>query len=422
MTIDPAWHPDPSGRHQYRYWDGQTWTHHVATNGVASIEQHAAETSGQAVTSGQGTASTQSTLTPTGMNSQGSSTPISPATGDPEIDALQAADDSGDPEAAVLLGQALSRKGQTDLAREAYERGHRRGHPEAAMSLGSMLCDLGDLAGARSAYEQGIAAGSTMAALNLGLMLAEAGQVDDALRYLAVAREKTGDEDAHWAIGRLLEGKGDQTGAARSYRLGADAGSSRAAFDLGVLFYKLGDTEASRSAFERAEALGDSRAKELLEALEREPDAKRAPALARDLAAQCDKLMNLYYGCADKAKDVRKAEYVAAQPQGPASRQNFLGVAGRYRQEFVQNLDDLRAAQDIARATWNDLQHHTDTLGQSIDKALLPLLNSGALTMDDLNHIMVGGFGVKANFGTTVESFLEMDSKIMDAMELATNQ
>jgi hypothetical protein len=31
-----AWHPDPSGRHQYRWWDGTAWTHNVSDNGVVS--------------------------------------------------------------------------------------------------------------------------------------------------------------------------------------------------------------------------------------------------------------------------------------------------------------------------------------------------------------------------------------------------
>jgi hypothetical protein len=28
-----GWHPDPSGRHQYRYWDGRTWTDAVSDYG-----------------------------------------------------------------------------------------------------------------------------------------------------------------------------------------------------------------------------------------------------------------------------------------------------------------------------------------------------------------------------------------------------
>ena len=27
---DPGWHPDPSGRHEYRYWAGASWTDAVA--------------------------------------------------------------------------------------------------------------------------------------------------------------------------------------------------------------------------------------------------------------------------------------------------------------------------------------------------------------------------------------------------------
>lgn len=31
-----AWHPDPTGRHELRYWDGSQWTEHVSDNGVQS--------------------------------------------------------------------------------------------------------------------------------------------------------------------------------------------------------------------------------------------------------------------------------------------------------------------------------------------------------------------------------------------------
>ena len=34
----PAWQPDPSGRHQYRWWDGERWTHHVADDGVTASD------------------------------------------------------------------------------------------------------------------------------------------------------------------------------------------------------------------------------------------------------------------------------------------------------------------------------------------------------------------------------------------------
>lgn len=34
----PAWHPDPSERHQLRWWDGSTFTADVADNGVPGID------------------------------------------------------------------------------------------------------------------------------------------------------------------------------------------------------------------------------------------------------------------------------------------------------------------------------------------------------------------------------------------------
>ena len=31
-----AWHPDPTGRHQLRWWDGAAWTAHVSDAGVTT--------------------------------------------------------------------------------------------------------------------------------------------------------------------------------------------------------------------------------------------------------------------------------------------------------------------------------------------------------------------------------------------------
>ena len=38
MTQERAWLPDPTKRHQYRYWDGSAWTEHVADDGVQSVD------------------------------------------------------------------------------------------------------------------------------------------------------------------------------------------------------------------------------------------------------------------------------------------------------------------------------------------------------------------------------------------------
>ncbi|MDP9183740.1 MAG: DUF2510 domain-containing protein [Actinomycetota bacterium] len=37
-AVPPCWAPDPSGRHQYRWWDGAAWTSSVNTNGFTSTD------------------------------------------------------------------------------------------------------------------------------------------------------------------------------------------------------------------------------------------------------------------------------------------------------------------------------------------------------------------------------------------------
>ena len=34
----PGWLRDPMGRHEFRYWDGTTWTEHVSDAGAASVD------------------------------------------------------------------------------------------------------------------------------------------------------------------------------------------------------------------------------------------------------------------------------------------------------------------------------------------------------------------------------------------------
>jgi hypothetical protein len=34
----PGWHPDPSGRHWWRWWDGRGWTDHVADGGAPYVD------------------------------------------------------------------------------------------------------------------------------------------------------------------------------------------------------------------------------------------------------------------------------------------------------------------------------------------------------------------------------------------------
>jgi hypothetical protein len=36
--LPPQWYPDPSGRHELRYWEGSSWTGHVSDQGVTSLD------------------------------------------------------------------------------------------------------------------------------------------------------------------------------------------------------------------------------------------------------------------------------------------------------------------------------------------------------------------------------------------------
>jgi hypothetical protein len=33
-----AWHPDPTGRHELRYWDASAWTAHVSDGGATAVD------------------------------------------------------------------------------------------------------------------------------------------------------------------------------------------------------------------------------------------------------------------------------------------------------------------------------------------------------------------------------------------------
>jgi hypothetical protein len=37
-TWPPDWYPDPTGRHEVRYFDGTAWTEHVANNGLSALD------------------------------------------------------------------------------------------------------------------------------------------------------------------------------------------------------------------------------------------------------------------------------------------------------------------------------------------------------------------------------------------------
>lgn len=146
-------------------------------------------------------------------------------------------------------------------------------------------------------------------------------------------------------------------------------------------------------------------------------DEMTAHQLAHRLAAACSEVMRLHGVCYDAGEYVQKAHYVAAQPQAPASRANFLRAAERHEQEFLTHLNELHGATTVARGLWSDFTFVVGGTDQGMDKLLIPLVTQGVLDGDEVSNIMVGGILVKADFGSTMDSFFETDRRLAELME-----
>lgn len=226
---------------------------------------------------------------------------------DGALKAFVQADELGDAEGAVLLGQVYRQRGETGLAEAAFSRGEARGHAEAAMCLGNLLSDLGNGDGAEAAYRRAIAAGSTMAVLNLGLLLGDQGRVDEALGHLRRA-EAVGDAYASCAVARLLEQKGDLVGAVEAYRRGADADNAQAAFGLGCVLMELGDELGARAAFQQARDLGDKRGNAMIEVFAIAGQSETTGSIsAADVSRQLEAVDALQIELASQRSQMRRA-------------------------------------------------------------------------------------------------------------------
>lgn len=297
---------------------------------------------------------------------------------DGEVDAYRQADELGDAEAAILLGNTLRNKGDFVEARRAYERGEMRGHREAAMSLGNLLSDLGDKSGAKSAYLRAIDQGSTIAALNLGLMLAGEGDHDEALPYLQRVADE-GDSGGFWGIGKIEEQRQDWTAAAAAYRQGADLGDGACAYGLGVALYELGDREGSRAALQQAKDLGHEGAGDLLDAFDRE-DGPAADGAGTRVGRLWSEVTGAYGSLATHRQELgrqwieatlvvqeRQAQLAALKEAEDDFRKKFNTVTGR----FKVNPPPTRAKQALGPSV-SPAQWLTTKAGQSAAWQLKP--------------------------------------------------
>jgi len=146
-------------------------------------------------------------------------------------------------------------------------------------------------------------------------------------------------------------------------------------------------------------------------------DEETAHQLAHRLAAACSEVIRLQSACYEQAERVQKAHYVASQPQAPASRATFLGAAARYEQQFATLLNEFQGASATGRALWSDFTFLSRAPDQGMDKLLIPLVAQGVLQGDEVSNIMVGGIFLKADFGSTIDSFLETDSRLGEMMK-----
>jgi tetratricopeptide (TPR) repeat protein len=318
--------------------------------------------------------------------------------------AYREADELGDAEGAMLLGQVIKRRGDAATAADAFRRAEARGHREAGLCLGNLLSDNGDPDGAAAAYKRSIAAGSTDAVLNLGLILAKQGAADEALGYLRVAQD-SGAAEASWAIGRLLEGRQDYAAAAAAYRRGADGGDPQAAYGLGVVLMDLEDHEGARAAFQRAHELGHSGAAQVLESLDMRATARASAETgakwAKLYAAACGEVLTATNACLPVANRAIGARNKAAErPQHEMSIRTFTQYADRAEQKFGPLYKTFDEASVAARDAAAQL------LASQSDPIYSEVLLAGVVDEDALGNVATTKALLSASYGRHPAEFV----------------
>ncbi|MGN6557137.1 MAG: hypothetical protein ACTHLH_03895 [Solirubrobacterales bacterium] len=140
------------------------------------------------------------------------------------------ADELGSAEGAYRLGLLLYNKGLTAAYMPVLERAMERGHPEAVAALMAPLSDP---------------------------------QVSASLPDV-----QRGDEEGRgvssFALGTILEERGDIEGAKAAYRRAIDRGHVAASTNLGILLFNSGEVGPAKEALRAAEVGGDEMATEKL--------------------------------------------------------------------------------------------------------------------------------------------------------------
>lgn len=153
------------------------------------------------------------------------------------------------------VGNVALKRGETDIAKEAWAKSLAQGNGGAALNLGRVLYQAGDEAGARAVYEKGMQLGEGEAAFCLGLLLVK---TDDMASVRAAYKKamELGEGQAAIQLGMALRDDGDAEGERASYEKGIELGCGEAAVRLGKLLKEAGDTAGERAAYEKGMELG----------------------------------------------------------------------------------------------------------------------------------------------------------------------
>jgi tetratricopeptide (TPR) repeat protein len=195
------------------------------------------------------------------------------------------------PRAALVLGFLLSKQGDVEGARKAYQQAIDSGNDDASMAaqaLGPLLLESEDVDDARKAYKLAVEFGhnelASLAALNLGRLLEKQQNFEGARKAYQQAIDSGNDEAsmAAQALGFLLLESEDVDDARKAYKLAVEFGhnelASLAALNLGRLLEKQRDLEGAREAYQQVIDSGSDRnaayAQQALDALF---DAKEIP-------------------------------------------------------------------------------------------------------------------------------------------------
>jgi peptidoglycan hydrolase-like protein with peptidoglycan-binding domain len=117
----------------------------------------------------------------------------------------------------------------------------------------------GTLSGATGVQPQAERTGDAEAAFNLGVLLERQRDRDGALAAYERA-DQLGNAAAACKVGVLLEERGELPAAEAAYRRAHDRGDANGAFNLGVLLEQRGDTDGATSSYRRADKLGHAAA------------------------------------------------------------------------------------------------------------------------------------------------------------------